>query len=267
MVEAGPRSVGPTPPESEPAMNRRIPVLATALIGALALLPVGNAAASGGSGGGSGGGGGGGGGTKTGCTNSVAVTATASESLSGNSFSATPILNSCQGKTKVSLTATDLSNGQLVMSVPDVSTASVFWTLPYKLTSYRIDARAFAPIGGILSTVATGSTTVDTLTPLSCTPDVSELTRVGYWTTWAAIWASHSATDCGLGGTVEVRITNMTTGQVELDLPTSPLSTTYDYEGAQVAYNTPYHIESLLLSSTGELLDSASEDIVTPSKP
>jgi hypothetical protein len=45
------------------------------------------------------------------------------------------------------------------------------------------------------------------------------------------------------------------------------LSTTYDYEGTQVAYSTPHHIESLLLSSTGELLDSASEDIVTPARP
>lgn len=50
------------------------------------------------------------------------------------------------------------------------------WVLPYKLTSYRIDARAYTQDG---ATVATASTTVSTMTPLPCTPYVYQTVTTG----------------------------------------------------------------------------------------
>jgi hypothetical protein len=223
--------------------------------------------ASGGSGGGGGGGGagggsgGGGGGTKASCTNTLTVTATATEDLAGNSFLASYALVACQPRTRVSMTATDLSTGAVVWSsLPDIAGTVALWSLPYTLTSYRIDARAYA--AGVL--VASGSTTVDTLNPLPCDVYIHETTTVGYWSIYAAIWSATDARDCGLGGsTVRLRITNMSTGAVSLDYPWLPMSSLVDYEGPIVAYNTPYHVQAELVSSKGVVLASTSADVVS----
>ena len=95
----------------------------------------------------------GGGGTKTTCTNALTVSATAAEALTGNAFTASYVLTSCQSKTHVGITVTDLSNNAVVYSSPDLLGLVALWNLPYKLTSYRVDARAIA--GSTNTVVAT----------------------------------------------------------------------------------------------------------------
>jgi len=82
---------------------------------------------SGGSG--AGGGGTGGGVPKAACTNALTVSATATEAFTGNAFSAQYVLTSCQSKTHVAMTATDLSTGAIAWSSPDLLGLVALWTL------------------------------------------------------------------------------------------------------------------------------------------
>lgn len=224
--------------------------------------------ATGGGGGGGGGGGstggntGGGGGGKVSCTNTLSVAGSATEALTGNAFQATYVLNACQSKTRVQMTATDLTTGNVVwQSVADLAGTIALWNLPYTLTSYRVDARAYAGSTGLL--VATGSTVISTLDPLPCDVFVHETATVGYYTIWPAIWAATDAQDCGRGGSVHLRITNLATGAVSLDYPGLGMSSFIDFEGAIVAYSTPYRIEAELRSPSGELMASSSTDVMS----
>jgi hypothetical protein len=234
-------------------MSSRYKLGAFVLAGALALS--GPAMASGGSG--SGGSSTGGGGGKVSCTNTLSVSASATESLTGNAFIASYSIVSCQSKTRVSMTATDLATGAVVWSsVPDLAGTVALWSLPYKLTTYRIDARAVA--GSTNTLVATASTTVATLDPLPCDVFINETATVGYFGIYPAIWAATDARDCGLGDShVHLRITNLNTGAVALDYTYLALSTMVDFEGGIVAYSTPYQIDADLVSSTGEVLRSS----------
>ncbi len=208
------------------------------------------------------GGGGSGGGGKVACTNTLSVAGSATESLSGNSFSATYVLVSCQSKARVSMTATDLTTGAVVWaSVPDLAGTIAIWSLPYKLTSYRIDARAYA--GSANTLVATASTVISTLDPLPCDVFVHETATVGYFGIYPAVWAATDAQDCGRGGSVRLRITNMLTGQVERDYPGLGFSSFIDFEGAVVPYSTPYRVYAELVSPTGEVLSSSTSDVTT----
>ncbi len=222
-------------------------------------------------GGGTGGGGsatgggsttGGGGGGKTSCTNTLSVTGSATESLQGNQFQATYVLVNCQSKTRVSMTATDLATGNVVWSsVADLAGTIAIWTLPYKLTSYRIDARAYA--GSANTLVATASTVISTLDPIPCDVFVHETATVGYYLTWPAVWAATDAQDCGRGGSVRLRITNLQSGRTEVDYPGLGLSSFIDFEGSVVPYSTPYRVLAELVTSTGEVLASSSADVMT----
>ena len=189
---------------------------------------------------------GGGGVAKASCTNALSVTATASEALTGNSFVATYVLAACQSRTRVSMTATDLTTGRVAWtSPPDVIGTVAVWTLPYSLTTYRIDARAVA--GTTNTLVATASTNVATLDALPCDRMIVETPTTGYWLTYPAIWATHAALDCGIPGvSVRLRITNLTSGRVELDYGPLALSSTIDYEGAALSYSTPYQVDAEL---------------------
>ncbi len=216
------------------------------------------------SGGGATGGGGstGGGGTKATCTNTLTVSASATEALAGNAFSATYVLNSCQSKTRVSMTATDLSTGAVVWaSVSDLAGTIALWNMPYTLTSYRIDAQAVA--GSTNAVVATGSTVVSTLDVIPCTPFVHETATVGYWGIYPAVWAATDAQDCGRGGTVHLRITNLSSDGVELDYSGLGVSTFIDFEGAIVSYNTPYRVYAELVAQDGEILGTSSTDVTS----
>lgn len=239
-----------------------------AIVGALAAcgpdisspIAIGGARFSGGSTS-SGGAAGGGGGTKAACSNTLSVTGAATEALTGNAFSATYVLNACQPKTRVSMTATDLATGQVVwQSLPDIVGTIAIWGLPYTLTSYRVDARAVTATGAL---VATASTVISTIDPLPCTPFVHETATVGYWGIYAAVWAASDAQDCGLSGTVHLQIRNMNTGMVELDYPNLGKSSFIDFEGPIVSYNTPYRVYAELRGSNGDLLASSTTDIVS----
>ena len=206
------------------------------------------------------------GGTATGgkasCTNTLSVTATATEALKGNAFSATYALNSCQSNTRVSMTATDLSTGNVVWSsVPDLAGTIALWTLPYNLTSYRIDAKAVA--GSAYTLVATASTVVSTLDVIPCDVFVHETATVGYYLIYPAVWAATDAQDCGRGGTVHLQITNLTTGVIERDYPSVGLSSFIDFEGPVVAYNSPYRIYAELRSRLGEVLSTSTTDVMS----
>jgi hypothetical protein len=216
---------------------------------------------AGATGGGGGGATGGGGGNKAACTNAVSVSATATESLVGNNFSATYALTSCQSKTHVALTVTDVSNGALVWSVPDLIGTTAVWTQPYKLTSYRVGVRAYTST----QTVATATTTVDTLTVIPCTPFVAESATVGYYINYAAIWAATNVESCGSpNALVRVRIKNLTSGVTEFDTLTTSVSSMFDYEGPQVSYSTPYEVDADLQDSSGAVI-ATSTSLVTSS--
>ena len=225
---------------------------------ALALSGASAALASGGSG--SGGGGvpsaGGGGVVKPPCTTTLSLVASATESLARNSFSATYTLGSCQSRTRISMTATDLSNGVLVYSSPDLIGSTAVWTLPYSLTSYRIIARAYSGVTG--ATLATATTTVDTLDALPCTTFVNETATVGYFGIYPAIWAATNAEPCGAPNAhIHVRITNLNSGRAEFDTITYGMSSLFDFEGAVVSYATPYEVDADLVSSSGAVLASS----------
>jgi hypothetical protein len=227
--------------------------------------PTAGARFSGGSAGGGGAATGGGGSTtpKPSCTNTMTVAGSATESLRGNSFSATYVLNSCQSKTHVSMTATDLSTGFVVwQSITDLAGTIALWTLPYNLTSYRIDATAVA--GSTNAVVARASTVISTLVPIACTPFVHETATVGYYSIWPAIWAATDAEDCGRGGTVHLQITNLTTGAIEYDYANVGLSSFIDFEGAIVSYDTPYRVYAELRASSGELLSTSTTEVRSP---
>lgn len=202
------------------------------------------------------------GGGKTACTNTLSVSGSATEALTGNAFSASYVLVACQSKTRVWMTATDLATGRVVwQSVPDLAGTIAIWTLPYTLTSYRIDAHAVAGSTGL--TVANASTVISTMEVLPCTPFVNETATVGYYSIWPAVWAATDAQDCGRAGHVHLQITNLSSGRVELDYPTLALSSFIDFEGAIVSYNTPYRVYAELVSNSGEVLATSSKDIVS----
>jgi hypothetical protein len=244
-----------------------IAVLLALIVTAGAALAAGGSGGSGGGGttGGGGsatGGGGGGGGTKAACTNTLSLTAAATESLSGNQFSATYNLVSCQPRTHVAMTATDLSTGAVVWSSPDVIGTVAVWALPYKLTTYRIDARAIA--GSTNTAVATASATVATLDALPCDVTLNETVTTGYWGIYPAIWTATSAQDCGMGLSVHLRIKNLDTGATSLDYPNVGTSAiVIDFEGPIVAYSAPYEIDADLVNSRGEVLKSATTTVVS----
>ena len=208
------------------------------------------------------GGGSTGGGGKAPCTNSLSVSGSATEALLGNAFSATYVLSACQSKTRVSMTATDLATGAVVWnSVPDLAGTIALWRLPYTLTSYRIDARAFA--GSTNTLVASASTVVSTLDVIPCTTFVHETATVGYWGIYPAVWAATDAQDCGRAGTVHLRITNLSTDRVELDYPSLGTSSFIDFEGPIVSYSTPYRVYAELIARDGEILATSSTDVVS----
>lgn len=205
-------------------------------------------------------GGGGGGGVKPPCVNTLDVSGSVAQALTGNAFTASTVLNACQSRTHVSLTATDVTTGALVYSSGDLPGTVALWTLPYRKTTYRIDARAVAATG----LVATASTTVATTLDLPpCDAVIHETVTVGYWGIYPAVWAATNAQDCGQGGFVHLVITNMNTGKVELEYAALPVTSFIDFEGPVVSYNTPYHVYAELRSSSGEVRSTSSSDIVS----
>jgi hypothetical protein len=61
-----------------------------------------------------------------------------------------------------------------------------------------------------------------------------------------------------------MRITNLSSGQIELDNYGYGLVSLVDYEGSIVKYSTPYQIDVDVRGATNEMLDSSSQTITTP---
>ncbi len=245
--------------------------LSLGIVAAMVLVPA-AAFASGGSGGGgtatvgvsaTGGavGGTGGGGTKIACITTLSVAATAAEALSGNSFSATFTLSSCQSRTKVGLTAIDIATGLVVYTSPDLIGTTAVWGLPYKLTSYQINARAYSGLTG--ATLATASTIVNTTDVLPCTPAITETVTTGYFGIYPAIWNATNAQNCFIPNTsTHLRITNLATGLVVYETSSPAMSWMLDFEGPIVAYSNRYEVDAELLDASGSIL-ARSTQIVT----
>jgi hypothetical protein len=248
--------------------NKIIQKLTIGIAAAVILVPTG-VFASGGSGGGGGGGtatGGGttgGGGTKPACVTALSVTGTATEALSGNSFTSSYVLNSCQSKTKVSLTAVDISTGLTVYLSPDLLATTAVWTLPYTLTQYLVTARAYSGQTG--ATLATATTILSTVDPVPCTPSLVETITTGYFGIFPAIWDGYAAQNCLIPNTsVRLRITNVATGTVTYNLTTPVMSSMIDYEGVTVAYSNDYQFDAELIDSSGAVLARDSHVVTSP---
>ena len=258
--------------------NRILQKLTIGIIAAVVVVPAG-VFASGGSGGGggttsggggstsggttTGGGGGGGGGTKVNCTTTLSVSGTATQALSGNSFTATYVLGSCGSKTKVSINVVDIATGYTMFSNPDLIGTTAVWTLPYTLTEYLVTARAFN--GNTGATLATATTILNTTTPVPCTPSIVGSITVGYWGIYPAIWDGYNAQNCLIPGmTVHQRIINRASGQTVYDVNVPYMSQVIDYEGATVAYSTDYEFDVDLVDSSGNIVASDSQ-VVTSS--
>lgn len=232
-------------------MSKRWTLALAPLVAVAALALASPAYASGGSG--AGGTATGGGGVKPPCTTALSVAATASQALTGNSFMATYALISCQSKTKVSLTATDIATGWVVYQSPDLLGTTAVWTLPYTLTAYAISARAYSGVTG--ATLATASTIVSTATALPCTPSINETVTTGYYGIYPAIWNATAAQNCLIPGTsTHIRITNRSTGLVEYETSSPIMSWMLDFEGPIVSYNTPYQVDADLIDNSGAIL-------------
>jgi hypothetical protein len=260
--------------------NKIIQKLTIGIAAAVILVPAG-VFASGGSGGSGGGGGtstggggggtatggvgatgGGGGGTKVACVTTLSVTGTATEALSGNSFTAAYLLNSCQSKTKVSLTAVDIATGLTVYASPDLIGTTAVWTLPYTLTQYLVTARAYSGQTGV--TLGTATTILSTTDRLPCTPSIVESVTTGYYGIYPAIWDGYNAQNCLTPNTsVRLRITNLATGQITYDVTTPVMSSMVDYEGAIVAYSNDYEFDADLLDASGAVLASDSHVVTS----
>jgi hypothetical protein len=162
----------------------------------------------------------------------------------------------------VGITATDIRSGLVVYSSPDLIGTTAVWTLPYTLTSYQINARAYSGQTG--ATLATASTTVSTATPVPCDPSITEDVTTGYWGIYPAIWNATNAQNCLIPGTsTHLRITDLSTGVVKVDQTTSTMSWMLDFEGGIVSYSTDYQVEAELVDSSGVVLARSSQVVTS----
>ncbi len=171
----------------------------------------------------------------------------------------------CFGPANVLVSATNAATGQVEYSGNYVNTTgSVLFPRPKGRTTYNITATAYDASNGAL--LATGTTSVTTgVLPANCAQIVNQNVTTGYWGIYAAVWISTSARDCGYGGeSVHVKVTNMTSGQVEYENYNMPMSGLLDFEGPIVKFNTPYQFDVDIRGWDNEILDSRSQIVTTP---
>jgi hypothetical protein len=219
----------------------------------------------GGTAGGGAGGGGGGGGGKPVCVPVASFTATAGYRPGAMGITAAYTLAACAGRNRATITAKNVLTGAIEYQSPfDFPGTSVTWDGPAFSTDYRLDL--------VLTDVNTGavlgksSALVTTPAPVANCATLSKFNlSAGYWINWAAIWTDYTANDCGYGREkVEVRITNLSLGAVEVDNPNFPMSALYDYEGVMTGYDTLYQIDVEVHGVMGEVLDAQTSMILTP---
>jgi hypothetical protein len=260
----------------------RTRIAAIAIVAAAALAGAGgNVHAAGGTGGGgTATGGGGGGGTATGgvdagtggvgggkavCVPNATLTASAGLVPGAMGITAGYALASCVNKPHVRITMTNTSTNLVEYASPvDFLGSSVFYSMPYFGTTYRVDLSVTS--GTNPAVIATSTALVTTMaTPPNCATITNSNESVGYWGTYAAVWVSTTAKDCGYGRqTVHLKITNLSTGRVEYDNPYVGMVSTIDFEGPIVSYDTPYQVDIEVRGAGNEILDSRSDLMVTP---
>jgi uncharacterized repeat protein (TIGR01451 family) len=182
-------------------------------------------------------------------------------------------LDPCISRGTVTITMTNTATGwveyQLTDPGQDLATGlfTTTYTLPAFATTYRVDFTVTDKRNGTLFQRAAALTTTPLATTNCATITKNNLTA-GYWLTYAAIWESFTATDCGYGRErVEIRITNVATGAVVYDYASWPLDGLLDYEGAVVQYSTEYQFDVEVRGALGELLDAQSQRIVSAPRP
>jgi hypothetical protein len=160
-------------------------------------------------------------------------------------------------------TATGLIESSVIDPGLDLTTGryTTTWAAPQFASNYRVDFTVTDKKNGSFYQKASTTTTTPAAIANCATITKNNLTS-GYWGPYAAIWESYTATNCGYGRQrVELRVTNLSSGQVVYDAPYWGLDGLLDYEGAVVAYNTPYQFDVEVHGVSGELLDSQSQTI------
>jgi hypothetical protein len=196
------------------------------------------------------------------CGPFLTASATAGTSAAAYGITAGYNLIWCTGTPLVLLSATNTSTGVTEWSQYATVTNSLSFPNPKFATTYRIDATAYDG-GNVLAQASTNVTTM--ATPPNCATITNENLSVGYWGTYAAIWNSYAAKDCGYGMTsVHMRITNKSSGLVEADYWNLPLNYLIDFEGPAVSYNTTYQVDVEVRGAGNEVLDSSSRSVLTP---
>ncbi len=212
-----------------------------------------------------GGGGGGGGGGKAVCAPITAFTSVATIRPGAMGITSSYAIAPCTPRNRVTITATNVATGLLEFQSPvDFPGTSISFDSPGFATAYRVDlvVRGFSS-GAVLDQRSIVVTTP--AAPPNCATIVNYNLSTGYWINWAAIWTAYTVQDCGYGRqSVDVRVTNLDSGQVEYENPNFPMSTVFDYEGAVTSYSTTYQIDVEVRGAVGELLDARSSTIITP---
>lgn len=141
------------------------------------------------------------------------------------------------------------------------------YTLPAFAAPYRVNfIVSDKKNGGLYQEASTTTTTPAAVA--NCAAITKNNLTTGYWLTYAAIWESFTATNCGYGRErVEIRITNIATGAVVYDNGYWGMGGTFDYEGPVVQYSTEYQYDVEVHGYFGELLDAQSQRITTPARP
>jgi len=217
--------------------------------------------ATGGGGTATGGGATGGGGGKVVCAPVGALSATAGYRPGAMGITVTYTLDPCISRSNVTISLTNLATGITEFRAVDPALNTASYDLPAFATAYRVDAVVADAKNGSVSQRASTSVTTPAAVANCATITKNNLTA-GYWLTYAAIWESFTATDCGYGRErVELRITNLNTGTVVYDSAAWGLDGLLDYEGPVVAYDTPYQFDVEVHGVQGELLDRQSQAI------
>ena len=248
------------------------------LAGLAAPMSIGIAHAQGGSGGGGGGtsgggstGGGGGGGSTTDPTTIIksscdpVASFTASADLTGITSNFVQAL-CVSGKTTETLSFRNTTTGVVEYSITDPASSSAFYGNPTFNAPYTAELVLKSLKTTPATVIATRTIALTTPSlPANCAKITHENLSTGYWVNYAAIWTDYAVTDCGYGRqSVEMKITNLTSGQQEADYTSYPTNALIDYEGPQVNYDSNYQIEIFAHGAMGEVLDSSLQTIVCP---
>ena len=188
-------------------------------------------------------------------------------------MTATYSMDPCTSRGTVTVQFVNTATGQIEFSAldPGQDLVTGLNTVSYSLaafgTAYRVNfIVSDKKNGGLYQEAAATNTTPAAVA--NCATITKNNLSAGYWLTYAAIWESYTATDCGYGRErVEIRITNTATGLVVYDSAYWWMDGLLDYEGGQVLYGTEYQFDVEVHGYFGELLDSQSQRITTPARP